>query len=161
MKNYLIVVYFLVFGVGCKAQVRDYSGLKYVGFVYTGTLNKSFVNKQLRFVKGRDTIIINLKLPFDRKTSNIYDQGIFYNCSLRQDTIYSFVLAPATTDSIPKEYNSYYRLNTKFNSLNHFTEIRNNTSYQYKGSYGMYVDIENRLYLIRNMIPAGDCVMQH
>lgn len=162
MKKLISGLFVLLFASGCMAQqVVKFKGLKYIGFAYQGTSNKSYVNKRIKFFDGKDTVFFNLKLPFDTSNNNIYDQGIYYNCTLKNNVEYSFELKKVTADSIPKEYSSYYFTNTKFLSGNKFIDVRKDTPYTYRGEYGKFVDVNNELYLIVKMTPAGDCIMQH
>jgi hypothetical protein len=143
-------------------EITRYDNLKYKGFSHHGTLNTSFINKRILFVRGNDSVIFNIKIPFNVKTKNSYDPGIFYNCRLAKDSTYSFEIEKTTPKQIPKEYNSYYKINGVFNysDKSKFTEIRKNTRYRYVGNTGMFIDAGHELYKITKMTPAGDCTMQ-
>lgn len=156
------IIIFCLFA--CKAQkIIKYENIKYEGFSYQATLNDSFVNKRLVFLKGTDSVIFNIKIPYDASVRNINDPGIFYNCTLRKDSLYSFELKKIPLSSISEEYNSYYKTNAKFKSKSKskFIEVSKNTDYQYKGIYGMFVDINHELLMINKMVPAKDCIFQH
>ncbi len=164
MRNIFLIVIIFLSCLGCKSQefVR-YKGLKYEGYSYHETLNKSFINKRMVFLNGADSIIFNIKIPFSFETKETYDPGIFYNCTLTADSLYSFELKKVSLSAIPKEYNSYYLTNGRFSSANksRFTEVKLDTKYQYQGNNGMFIDLNNELYRIEKMTPARDCVFQH
>jgi hypothetical protein len=137
--------------------------MKYVGYEYVETLNKSFINKRILFLKNSDSIIFNIKIPFTIEEKKVYDPGIFFNCTLRKDSIYSFELKRSLEIEIPKDYNSYYITNCVFNHIfeSKFTEIKRDTKYMFKGNNGMFIDIDNELYLILKMTPTHDCIFQY
>lgn len=160
MKNLI----FLLFGfivIGCKAQ--DKLKLHYVTHNYNETKNKSFINNELVFLKNKDTLRMNIKVPFDSKKAEIIDLGIFYNCHLKPGILYIFELKKICLTDIPEMYNSYYRLNAVFdeNDCSKYKELELNTAYEYKGNYGMYIDINNVLYQIIGLSPNEECVFQH
>jgi len=164
MRRFVILLIISICFFGCKAQnLLKYQDLKYAGVSYQGTLNSSFVNKRIVFTQGADSIVFNVKIPWDSTTKNINDPGIFYNCTLKQDTVYSFVLKKVSPAAIPKGYNSYYLSNGKFHDIkkSKFTEISKNTPYKYQGTNGMFIDIDHDLLLIEKMSPTTDCVFQH
>ena len=61
--------------------------VKYVGKAYEDTKNKSFVNKRMLFLKGKDTLYVNVKLPFDANESRIIDSGLYRDCLLQEGNI--------------------------------------------------------------------------
>jgi hypothetical protein len=98
---------------------------------------------------------------------NIYSTGIYYNCHLQQDTIYTITLQKICVNEIPDFCNSYYFTNAVFDSIDcsKFTEIENNTPYEYKcgysKGYGKFVDIKGTLYEIVGLKPDKDCFYPH
>jgi hypothetical protein len=164
MKRSLCALFILLSFLVSKAQkIVRYKNLKYAAYSYHGSLNKSFINKRILFFNGKDSVIFNIKIPFDIRTKNIYDPGIFYNCKLKQDSIYSFELKKTTGSAIPKEYNSYYKVNGLFNDTHNpakFNEVKKNTKYLFRGDYSKYVDINSELYEIINMSPTNGCNFQ-
>lgn len=122
---------------------------RYIRFSYTQTHNKSFINKAMVFKKGNDSITINQKLPFDFDKKEIFDNGFFYNCSLKIDSIYTIMLIQVVKDAIPTEYISYYRINSIFpdrRNKSKFIEIDKDSDFYYRGYYDKYFDIRNTLY---------------
>ncbi|MBS1526301.1 MAG: hypothetical protein JST19_11670 [Bacteroidetes bacterium] len=162
IKVTCIFMLLLAFSSGRSQKIVKYEHIKYIGFSYSGTLNKSFLNKRILFLKGADTIVFNLKIPFDKKTKNIFDPGIFYNCQLKQDTLYSFELEQSAVVDISKELNSYYKTNCLFTQAkgSQFREIRKDTKYSYAITGGMFIDIDHILFKIVKMTPASNCTMQ-
>jgi len=165
MKKTIITSALLFLICYCQAQ-ETFTG-KYVGFSYGLTKNESFINKTIRFVSfDNDTLLINLKLPIDT-THNIIDMGIYYNCHLQRDTIYTITLKKICVNEIPDVCNSYYFTNTVFDDVDctKFTEIEKNTPYEYKcgysKGYGKFVDIKGLLYEIVELKPDKDCFCPH
>lgn len=142
MKVLVICVVFIITCLNCKAQ-EQITG-SYMGYQYTKTKNTSFINMQLLFLNNNDTLTLNVKLPFDREKATVQDFGIFYNCHLKEDTVYTITLQKICADSIKDMPNSYYIINTIPNNedCSKFTEVEKNTVYKYEGNYGMYVDIK-------------------
>ena len=142
---------------GCKAQGKIVS--KYIGYQYKETNNNSFIKRELLFLEKNDTLRINIRLPFDTKNPQIINPGIYYNCHLKVDTVYTISLKKICAGDIPDVYNSYYKTNTipDKNDCSKFTEVVNNTPYEYKGHYGEYVDINGGLYEITGLSPGDGC----
>lgn len=115
------------------------------------------------FLNGLDTLRMNVKIPFDVKGTEIINLGIFYNCHLKVDSLYTICLKKICIKDIPEFHNSYYKTNAKFDTedCSKFIEFDRNTEYEYKGNYGMYVDIDNILYQIIGLTPNDMCVFQH
>ena len=159
--NILIIVFLSL--TGCKAQeVIRYTDLKYNGYAFTETFNKSFINKRILFSKGSDSIFFNLKISFDIAKKEVVDPGLFYSCGLKKDSLYNFELKKINSSQIPDEYNSYYKINAIFTSKtsSRFSEIKKNTEYKYQGHTGRFIDINNELFIIEKIKPAGDCIFQ-
>lgn len=155
-----LIVFLSCFDAEAQKTV-EFSNLKYIGYSNSITLNNSFINKRIVFLNGKDSIIMNIKIAFDIKERKIYDPGIFYNCRLDIDSIYSFKLKKIRPSEIPKEYNSYYRTNCLFKTQSsRFKEVKKDTKYRFIGNTGMYVDINHELFEIKNMTPASGCTMQ-
>lgn len=160
------LLFFLIFSI-CSCMVHSQLKLnqvKYLGYSYKSTFNKSFVNKQFKFLNKKDTIFINLRVPFDSSKNNITNEGLFYSCQLAKDSLYSFTLKKTSHKAIPAEWNSYYRINALFLNgakKSKFREVKKNTDYLYVGNYGKFVDIKNELYEILLLSPTLNCVLQH
>ena len=164
MRNIILVLFVFASCVVIWAQdIIRYVDLKYIGYEYVETLNNSFINKRILFFKASDSVIFNIRIPFSMEEKKVYDTGIFYNCILRKDSLYSFELKKAFVSEIPKEYNSYYITNGVFpyKKKSKFTEIKKDTKYMYQGNNGMFIDINHELYLILKMTPEYDCIFQH
>lgn len=157
----LILLLTLFSLTSCKAQEK--LTMHYIEHRYYPTKNKSFVNDELIFLKNKDTLRINAKVPFNSQNGNIINLGIYYNCHLQKDSLYTIQLKKICLKDIPEMQNSYYKVNAVFdkNDCSKFREIENNTSYEYKGNYGMYVDIQGILYEIIGVSPSDMCVFQH
>jgi hypothetical protein len=145
----------------CKAQEKV--ALRYAGHQYKETKNKSFVNDELKFIKDKDTLKMNIKIPFDEINAQIINRGVFYNCHLKEDTVYTFTLKKICVSDIPEAYNSYYKTNAipDKNDCSKFTEVEKNTDYNYIGNYGKYVDIDGVLYEVIGLSPDDSCFYPH
>ena len=171
MKN-LILFGFLLFSLStCIAQ--ETVTARYVGYQYKSTKNNSFMCKEMRFVptNNNDTLYINIRLPLkvnindfnDTTGVEIVNMGIYHNCHLKEDNIYTIVLKKICINEIPEVCNSYYKINAIFDKDNRsqFTEFEKHTPYEYgcgysKG-YGKFVDIKGILYEIVGLKPDNDC----
>jgi hypothetical protein len=116
----LSLIFFIISSIGCSAQME----MKYVGCQYQQTYNKCFINKRFAFIQNKDSVFVNLKLPFDGK--EVIDAGLYYNCQLRKDSVYLFEFNKICITDIPEEYYSYYWLNCVFSNTKNcslFSEI--------------------------------------
>lgn len=161
-----IILYLLCFSIfSCKTYCQLLlNHVKFIGSSYKSSNNKSFVTYVLKFLNNTDTVFINLRIPFDSKTNNIINEGLYNSCKLTIDSFFSFNLKKSNKNVIPNEWNSYYRINAKFlsgNMKSKFREVKKDTEYLYKGNYGMFVDINNELYEILLMSPTSNCTLQH
>ncbi|WP_288443870.1 hypothetical protein [uncultured Chryseobacterium sp.] len=158
-----IVVYGIIMltTFSCKAQEKV--TLSYVSHQYNKTHNKSFLNNELTFLKGKDTLKVNIKVPFDETNAQIVNQGIFYNCHLKKDTLYTFTLKKVCITDIPEGFSSYYKTNMipDKKDCSKLVEIQKNTEYKYSGNYGKYVDINRVLYEITGITPDDSCFFPH
>ncbi|MDM1377349.1 hypothetical protein [Myroides marinus] len=145
----------------CKAQEKV--TLRYIGNQSSGTENESFINNSFLFLNKNDTIKVNVKTPFNINKMEIINRGIYYNCQLKKDTIYSLTLKKICTADIPEIFNSYYKTNTipDKTDCSKFTEIKKNTVYDYKGNYEKYVDIDDVLYEVIGLSPDTGCFYPH
>lgn len=145
----------------CKAQEK--AALRYIGHQYKVTKNKSFVNNELTFIKDKDTLKVNIKVPFDERNAEIINRGIYYNCHLKEDTVYTITLKKICSTDIPEVFNSYYKTNTipDKKDCSKFTEVEKNTNYEYKGNYEKYVDIDGVLYEVIGISPDDSCFYPH
>ncbi|KXB35414.1 hypothetical protein HMPREF1869_00957 [Bacteroidales bacterium KA00251] len=139
--------------------ILDLTDLRYVGYQFEETKNQSFLNKKMIFLDELDTLIVNLRLPYNIKTHTVIDKGVFYNCHLVKDAFYSIRLRRIHIHDIPKELNYYYNSNALPNEADssRFIEIEKDTDFSYCGEYGMYVDINNTLYKIVGLFPDCNC----
>jgi len=160
MKKITLFIILSLFFYSCKAQEKVTITLRYIGYKYNTTHNSSFISMGLQFLKeGSDTVSINKKLPFDTTEHKVYDLGIYYNCHLKEGTVYTITLKKICTDSIPDIPNDYYKLNTipDKNDCSKFVEFEKHTPYKYEGNYEKYVDINNTLYEIIGLSPPDGC----
>ncbi len=118
---------------------------------------------------------MNVRLPLkvdinnkkDTIGLNIIDNGIYYNCHLQKDTIYTIQLKKICVNEIPDFCNSYYKINAVFENkdCSEFSEINKNTPYEYKcgysKDYGKFIDIDNTLYEIVDLKPTNNCFYPH
>jgi|GEM_PF-605750 len=159
---YLIGIIVLSSSYRCSAQQKITA--KYVGRKASATQNTGFINNSFMFLNGKDTMFANVKVPFDINDPKIFNKGIYYNCLLKEGTTYTISLKRININDIPKETNSYYRINAVFNDnadSAKFIEIKKDTKYIYNGYYERYVDIDNVLYEVVGISPDGDCFYPH
>lgn len=138
--------------------------VKYVGKAYEDTKNKSFVNKRMLFLKGKDTLYVNVKLPFDANESRIIDSGLYRDCLLQEGNIYTLRLKGICLSDIPSEYESYYESNAVFSNskdCSQFVEYKKDSKYIYKGRYSRYVDFHGRIYEVVGLSPSDGCDYSH
>lgn len=156
---YSIILYSFI---GCKTQ--DKITGSYFDYQYSGTENTSYLRQELKFInKDKDTLKVNLRLPYDTISRNIINRGVFYNCILKKGTIYTITLKKICVKDIPETFNSYYKTNAipDKTDCSKFREIKNNTAYEYKGDYGKYVDINNVIYEVIGLSPSDGCFFVH
>ena len=161
MRLSILNMFMFIFILGCTTQQKI--TLKYIGCQYSPTLNVSFLNKSLIFLKGKDTIKLNVKIPFDSIKNEVINMGIYFNCFLKKDSTYVIILkkvCPVEMNDVPS---NYYKINCIKNVINcsKFTEVRLNTTYKYEGNYGSYVDFKNSIYRIVSLNPSDNCSFQH
>jgi len=166
IKAIIIIIITVSINVfNCSAQeLKKYEELKYKGYILSKTFNKSFINKKLFFLKNKDTIFFNQKLPYNSSKKTFYDYGIYYNCMLQKDTSYSIVLKKVNLRDIPTYLNNYYRINTVFKNKydsSSYTEIKKNTRFLIKGNNDKYLDINNKIYEIIGLSPPTECGIVH
>jgi len=89
-KIIVILLLSLLFICCCEAQKTIIGD--YIGYKYLGTKNTSFINRELSFLVNNDTLRINIKIPFDITNPQIINHGIYYNCHLKQSSIYTIKL---------------------------------------------------------------------
>ena len=161
IKKILVTIFTILMVTSCSSQSK--MSLIYVGSSYTGTMNDSFMNNELVFLQKKDTLKINIKIPFDVNNKKIINDGVYYNCHLQKDKLYIITFKKICLNNIPKPYNSYYNINATFSQTDCsvFKEFKLNTPYQHFGRYGKYVDMNNTLYEIIDLTPPDDCVLPH
>ena len=161
MRTLILTGIMIISLFGCKAHEKIVA--TYIGYKYKGTKNDSFIRQELVFLEKNDTLLINIRMPFDTKQPQIVNPGIFYNCHLKENTVYTLMLKKICVSHIPKAFNSYYKTNTisKKTNCSKFKEIEKNTEYQYTGNYGKYLDIDGTLYEIIGLSPDEGCNFQH
>lgn len=163
-KTFLFKCVLLAFvSVSCKAQDTLTYKVKYIGFSFETTKNRSFINRSLIFINNKDTFILNQKLPYKSEKPKVNYSGIYYNCHLKEDVVYTIVLKSFCVRDIPKSFNNYYITNTipDKNDCSMFKENERNTKYKYYGNYEKYVDIAGRLYEVIGLSPSDDCFFPH
>jgi len=158
-----IVFYIVAILCFSHCKVQEKITFIYVDYQYEETKNKSFINKRLVLATGKDSLEMNIKLPYDRIHHNVIDRGLLYNCHLKKGTKYTFTLQKKCVTDIPETFNSYYRLNTipDKDDCSKFIEIKKDTEYNYLGDYGKYVDINSCLYEIIKIYPDDCCFYPH
>ena len=89
--------------------------------------------------------------------------GIFYNCHLKEDILYTITLKKICGNDIPDVFHIYYKTNAVFDKddCSRFKAIVKNTNYVYDRNYGKYVDMDGILYEIVGLTPGDGCVFQH
>lgn len=161
MKLILYIVIFCSF-IRCKAQDKIIG--RYLGYQFNSTQNVSYLSQELKFINtNKDTLKVNLRLPYDTTSHDVINRGIYYNCHLKEDTIYTLTLKKICVSDIPEAYNSYYKTNAipDKKDCSKFTEIEKNNAYEYKGNYGKYVDIGGVLYEVIGLSPDDSCFYPH
>lgn len=157
MKYSLLYSFIPILFLGCSAN-KVITG-RFLGQKYTPTMNKSFVNSELLFLNGKDTLRMNLKVPYNSTTSDTINTGIYRRCHLKKDRAYSFKLKPVNGKDIPDALNSYYKINTIFTSERKnatFTEVEKDTEFMHRNP-GSYIDINYQVYEIIELMPDKDC----
>lgn len=146
---------------GCKVQEKLVA--TYIGYQYKETKNNSFIRREFVFLEKNDTVFVNIRIPFDTEKPQIVNPGIFYDCNLKENTVYTILLKKICVSNIPKAFNSYYKTNTVFDrkDCSKFIEIEKNTEYKYTGNYGKYVDIAGMLFEVIGLSPDDGCNFQH
>jgi len=161
MKLMLYLVVFCSY-IGCKAQ--DKVTGHYLGYQFNSTQNISYLSQELKFIKmNKDTLRLNLRLPYDTISHNVINYGIFYNCHLKEGKEYTIKLKKICVSDIPEAYNSYYKTNAipDKKDCSKFTEVEKDTEYNYIGNYGKYVDIDGVLYEVIGLSPDDSCFYPH
>lgn len=162
IKLLLYINIFFISFIGCKAQ-ENVTG-RYTGLQYSSTKNSSYIRQELIFIKeNKDTLKMNVVLPYDTTNYKVVNKGIFYNCHLKENIIYTINIKKICISDIPKEFNSYYKTNTVGDKANcsKLTEFEKNSNYVYLGNYGKYVNIDGLLYEIIGITPDDGCVFQN
>lgn len=146
----LTVLYTIILLTICFYHTEKKLTLRYIGYEYKESKNKSFLNKELIFMRDEDTLRINLRLPYDAVNRTVFCRGFPHNYFLKEDKRYTFTLKEICVTEIPEIFNSYYKINTIPDTTNcsKFTEIEKDTEFSYIGNYEKYVDIDNVLYEI-------------
>lgn len=168
-KIFILNIFVLSLGI---LHATTISG-RYCGCHFKATKNAYFVNKEMLFVTDQeDSVYINIKLPIDTSNSMIVDYGIFYNCTLKKDSIYTFSLkkiSRADLNVINNEYysgntinNEYYRSNIIcLNDDGKFEEIEKNIPYSTVITNNVFIDKDNFIYKIIDLSPKTDCIYPH
>jgi hypothetical protein len=133
-----------------------------MGQHYSKTKNKSFVNSELVFLRGKDIIRMNLKIPYNPLTSDTINSGIYRRCYLKPGTLYTFKLRPVKASDIPDVLNSYYKINVVFDGRRRgapFSEFEKDTEFLQRNP-GSFVDIDSKVYEITELMPDRDCAYE-
>lgn len=143
----------------CSSQKKI--TVQYIGQQFTTTQNKSFLNNELLLLKGKDTIRMNVKLPYNSLALDTINNGILYRCFLKQNTLYTFKLKPICPEAIPDAVNSYYKINavSSKRKCSTFSEIKKDTEFMYRNP-GKYIDIDHKIYEIMELWPDKDCAFE-
>jgi hypothetical protein len=158
MKTLLLTIaLFILILYGCTTQKK--LTLRYIAQRYTRTVNKSFLNNELLFLNGKDTLRMNVKLPYNPVASDTVNTGIYRRCHLKKDRVYSFKLKPVNGKDIPDVLNSYYKLNAIFSSEKRnatYTEVKKDTEFLQRNP-GSFIDMNGQVYEIMELMPDQDC----
>jgi hypothetical protein len=159
MKSITICTVLLLFFFACSTQKKI--TVQYIGQRYSGTQNKSFVNNELLLLKGKDTVHMNVKLPYNSVTGDTINNGILYRCFLKADKLYRIKLKCIRPAVIPDVVNSYYKINLLPSKKRcaTFTEIKVDTEFLQRNP-GKYVDINHRVYELLELSPDTDCAYE-
>jgi hypothetical protein len=157
-KTFLFRIALIALISACSSQKEII--VQYIGQRYSKTQNKSFVNNELLLLKGKDTIHMNVKLPYDPATGDTINGGILYRCFLKADKLYTIKLKCIYAADIPDAVNSYYKINIlQPGKRSSFREIKKDTEYLRRNP-GKYVDINNRVYELLQLSPDTDCAFE-
>ena len=158
MRALILLILFLVSVFDGIAQDRV-EEMRYIGFKINESKNISFLNKEFIFLRGGDTIVVNAKLSFNIDNPMFFSIGIYHNCHLKLDSIYTLTLKRICINEIPEWHHSYYRTNAIFDEddCSRFIEVENNTLFQYANYSTKYVDIKGVLYKIVGLKPDDNC----
>jgi hypothetical protein len=150
---------FLICLAACSPQKLT---LRYLGQRYSKTQNKSFVNSELVFLREKDTIRMNLKIPYNSVASDTINTGIYRRCFLKIGSVYTFKLKPTAERDIPEALNSYYKINAVFMGKRKgapFSEVEKDTEFMQRNP-GSFIDIDHRVYEIVELLPDKDCAYE-
>lgn len=159
VQVYCVYLFLLFIISSCSTQKKI--NVQYLNQRFSKTGNKSFLNNELILLKGKDTMRINVKIPYNSVTSDTINNGILYRCFFKPGKIYTLKLKRISVDSIPDAVNSYYKINTiaSGKKKSTFKEIKKDTEFIYRNP-GKYVDIDNKIYEVRSFWPDIDCAFE-
>ena len=159
VNKYIAAIISLILVSACSSQKTI--TVQYIGQNFSSTFNKSFVNNELLLLKEKDTIRMNVKLPYDPVTGDTINNGILYRCHLKEKRSYVLKLKPICPLDIPEVVNSYYRINARSSKkrCSTFSEIKVDTEFLQRNP-GKYVDINNRIYELMGISPDTDCAFE-
>ena len=152
---------FIVLSLFSACTTQKKITVQYLGQRYAPTQNKSFLNNTLILLKGNDTVLMNVKLPFDAAAADTINNGILFRCFLKEKQVYTIKLRAIRVDAIPDAVNSYYKINAIFSKkrTRKFTEVKRDTEFLYRNP-GKYVDINHRVYELLEIWPDKDCAFE-
>lgn len=173
MKQYIIfTIIIFLFAHLCISQEKiiNLENTRLIDRRYE-IIDKTYFNEIYLFLNFTDTLKINSKKVYNYedvlKSNKIefYSNGLFYNCQLKKDSIYSFKIKKVCKEKIISTYNNFYLTNAIFNDTNNcskFKEIKNeNVYYENQLNVSRYIDINNELYEIIGLTPSNDCFFGH
>lgn len=119
------------------------------------------MNNQLLLLKGKDTLKMNVKLPYDPVNADTINNGILYRCFLKEKQVYVLKLKRICPADIPEAVNSYYRINalSSKKKCSTFSEIKTDTEFLQRNP-GKYVDINHTIYELTGISPDTDCAYE-
>ncbi len=168
MRNIVLIIIALI--ITCICSSFTFTGRFLGDYVYVSPYNKCALRKKMQFATNdrgdsTDTIFFNRVIFFDTTNIKIYDQGIFYGCHLKKDSVYTITLEPVPPSKIFNLRHSgfnvdYYISNCYFPDMasNRFVEREFNIS-GLNYMWNIFVDRNDSLYQIKEITPTCDCQM--
>ena len=158
MIRLALLTLFFFLGSSIMAQEKRLT-LRCLDVSYEASHNSAFVNRAIRCRNelNGDTLVMNQKIPIVETSDEftIYLRG-FNGYFIEKDEHFTIEIRPINVSAMKDVPYNYYEINCVFenDTSPRFYEITKNTSYKYSGSYERYVDIENELYLVTEVLKS-------